>query len=132
MLNISHAKKAQDLATETKYRTFLHKYTTLPTDLNVSWAKKAYDLQSDVSLPSSYRSRFSEVLAYKVLCFQKRYRSDLNWMKGVGWEASNSLDVQQAKKAGELVSEVKDAVFEYFLYDCSQSKDRKKVICRTV
>ena len=27
-------------------------------------------------------------------------------MKGVGWEASKSLDVQQAKKAGELVSEV--------------------------
>lgn len=30
----------------------------------------------------------------------------MNWMKGVGWEASKSLDVQQAKKAGELVSEV--------------------------
>ncbi|XP_072229371.1 nebulin-related-anchoring protein isoform X1 [Leuresthes tenuis] len=82
MLNISHAKKAQDLATETNYRTFLHEYTTLPTDLNVAWAKKAYDLQSD-----------------------RQYRSDLNWMKGVGWEASKSLDVQQAKKAGELVSE---------------------------
>lgn len=27
-------------------------------------------------------------------------------MKGVGWEASQSLDVKQAKKAGELVSEV--------------------------
>lgn len=50
MLNISHAKKAQDLATETKYRTFLHEYTTLPTDMNVAWAKKAYGLQSDVSL----------------------------------------------------------------------------------
>lgn len=37
---------------------------------------------------------------------QKQYRSDLNWMKGVGWEASVSLDAQQAKKAGELVSEV--------------------------
>uniref|UniRef100_A0A4W6C4P8 Nebulin-related anchoring protein n=1 Tax=Lates calcarifer TaxID=8187 RepID=A0A4W6C4P8_LATCA len=84
MLNISHAKKAQDLATETKYRTFLHEYTTLPTDMNVAWAKKAYGLQSD-----------------------KQYRSDLNWMKGVGWEASKSLDVQQAKKAGELVSEKK-------------------------
>ncbi|KAK2884741.1 hypothetical protein Q8A73_021215 [Channa argus] len=84
MLNISHAKKAQDLATDTKYRTFLHEYTTLPTDINVSWAKKAYQLQSD-----------------------KQYRSDLNWMKGVGWEASKSLDVQQAKKAGELVSETK-------------------------
>ncbi|XP_041828983.1 nebulin-related-anchoring protein isoform X2 [Melanotaenia boesemani] len=84
MLNISQAKKAQDLATETNYRTFLHKYTTLPTDMNVAWAKKAYNLQSD-----------------------KQYRSDLNWMKGVGWEASKSLDVQQAKKAGDLVSEKK-------------------------
>ncbi|XP_017293968.1 nebulin-related-anchoring protein [Kryptolebias marmoratus] len=84
MLNISHAKKAQDLATDIKYRTFLHEYTTLPTDLNVAWAKKAYELQSD-----------------------KQYRSDLNWMKGVGWEASQSLDVQQAKKAGDLASEKK-------------------------
>lgn len=50
MLNISHAKKAQDLATETNYRTSLHEYTTLPTDINVAWAKKAYGLQSDVSL----------------------------------------------------------------------------------
>ncbi|XP_074475422.1 nebulin-related-anchoring protein isoform X2 [Sebastes fasciatus] len=84
MLNISHAKKAQDLSSETNYRTFLHEYTTLPTDRNVAWAKKAYELQSD-----------------------KQYRSDLNWMKGVGWEASKSLDVQQAKKAGDLVSEKK-------------------------
>ncbi|XP_053196690.1 nebulin-related-anchoring protein isoform X1 [Scomber japonicus] len=84
MLNISHAKKAQDLATDTNYRTILHDYTTLPTDMNVTWAKKVYGLQSD-----------------------KQYRSDLNWMKGVGWEASKSLDVQQAKKAGELVSEKK-------------------------
>uniref|UniRef100_A0A672JG42 Nebulin-related anchoring protein n=1 Tax=Salarias fasciatus TaxID=181472 RepID=A0A672JG42_SALFA len=84
MLNISHAKKAQDLATDTNYRTFLHEYTTVPTDMKVAWAKKAYGLQSD-----------------------KQYRSDLNWMKGVGWEASKSLDVQQAKKAGDLVSEKK-------------------------
>ncbi|XP_061822685.2 nebulin-related-anchoring protein isoform X1 [Nerophis lumbriciformis] len=84
MLNISHAKKAQDLATDINYRTFLHEYTTLPMDLNITWAKKAYGLQSD-----------------------KLYRSDLNWMKGAGWEASKSLDVQQAKKAGDLVSEKK-------------------------
>ncbi|XP_075948940.1 nebulin-related-anchoring protein [Anarhichas minor] len=84
MLNISHAKKAQGLATETNYRTFLHEYTTLPTDMNVAWAKKAYGLQSE-----------------------NQYRSDLNWMKGVGWEAGKSLDVQQAKKAGDLLSEKK-------------------------
>ncbi|XP_056153410.1 nebulin-related-anchoring protein isoform X2 [Lampris incognitus] len=82
MLNISHAKKAQDLATDTNYRTVLHEYTSLPTDMNTAWAKKAYGLQSD-----------------------KQYKSDLNWMKGVGWEASRSLDVQQAKKARDLASE---------------------------
>lgn len=27
-------------------------------------------------------------------------------MKGIGWEVSESLDVQQARKAGELISEV--------------------------
>lgn len=53
MLHISHAKKAQDLATETTYRTVLHDYTSLPTDMNVSWAKKAYGLQSEVSLAGS-------------------------------------------------------------------------------
>ena len=59
MINISHAKKAQDLATETNYRTFLHEYTTLPTDMNVAWAKKAYGLQSDVSLVVRHPIKFS-------------------------------------------------------------------------
>uniref|UniRef100_A0AAR2LMX2 Nebulin-related anchoring protein n=1 Tax=Pygocentrus nattereri TaxID=42514 RepID=A0AAR2LMX2_PYGNA len=84
MLTISQAKKAQDLATETNYRTFLHEYTILPSDMKVEWAKKAYGQQSD-----------------------KKYRSDLNWMKGVGWETTGSLDVMQARKANDLASEKK-------------------------
>ncbi|XP_036428590.1 nebulin-related-anchoring protein [Colossoma macropomum] len=84
MLTISQAKKAQDLATETNYRTFLHEYTSLPSDMKVEWAKKAYGQQSD-----------------------KKYRSDLNWMKGVGWETTGSLDVMQARKASDLASEKK-------------------------
>ncbi|XP_028844222.1 nebulin-related-anchoring protein [Denticeps clupeoides] len=84
MLTLTHARKAQDLATDTKYRTFLHRYTTLPSDMKVQWAKKAYHLQSD-----------------------NTYRSDLNWMRGVGWTAAGSLDVEQAKKAGEVLSEKK-------------------------
>ncbi|KAL2078017.1 hypothetical protein ACEWY4_025702 [Coilia grayii] len=84
MLMLTHAKKAQDMATDINYRTYLHEYTTMPTDMKVQWAKTAYNLQSD-----------------------KTYRSDLNWMKGVGWMAAGSLDVQQAKKAGELISEKK-------------------------
>ncbi|KAA0725070.1 Nebulin-related-anchoring protein [Triplophysa tibetana] len=82
MMTLTHAKKAQELATETNYKTFLHKYTNLPTDMKLEWAKKAYGLHSD-----------------------RKYRSDLNWMKGVGWETTGSLDVQQARKATDLVSE---------------------------
>uniref|UniRef100_A0A673MVR9 Nebulin-related-anchoring protein-like n=1 Tax=Sinocyclocheilus rhinocerous TaxID=307959 RepID=A0A673MVR9_9TELE len=84
MMTLTHAKKAQELATEKNYKTFLHEYTILPTDMKVEWAKKAYDLQSD-----------------------KKYRSDLNWMKGVGWETTGSLDIQQARKATDLASEKK-------------------------
>ncbi|XP_036379441.1 nebulin-related-anchoring protein [Megalops cyprinoides] len=84
MLTLAHAKKAQDLATDTNYKTFLHHYTCLPSDMKVEWAKKAYGLQSE-----------------------KTYRSDLNWMKGVGWVTVGSLDVEQAKKARDLVSEKK-------------------------
>ncbi|XP_065263274.1 nebulin-related-anchoring protein [Emys orbicularis] len=84
MINLVHAKKAQNLITDRGYKTTLHCYTALPTDMKVEWAKKAYGLQSD-----------------------NQYRADLNWMKGVGWIATGSLNVEQAKKAGELISEKK-------------------------
>ncbi|KAM7169552.1 nebulin-related-anchoring protein [Macrochelys suwanniensis] len=84
MINLVHAKKAQNLITDRGYKTSLHCYTALPTDMKVEWAKKAYGLQSD-----------------------NQYRADLNWMKGVGWMATGSLNVEQAKKAGELISEKK-------------------------
>ncbi|RXM35964.1 Nebulin-related-anchoring protein [Acipenser ruthenus] len=84
MLHLSHAKKAQSLASETEYRKRLHEYTVLPDDMKVKWAKKAYSLQSE-----------------------SQYKADLSWMKGAGWVTEGSLDVQQAKKAGALVSEKK-------------------------
>uniref|UniRef100_A0A3B3SDX1 Nebulin-related anchoring protein n=1 Tax=Paramormyrops kingsleyae TaxID=1676925 RepID=A0A3B3SDX1_9TELE len=84
MMALSHARKAQDLATDTSYRSVLHQYTSLPTDMAMTWARKAYNLQSD-----------------------KLYRSDLNWMKGVGWATAGSLDVEQARKATDMASEKK-------------------------
>uniref|UniRef100_A0A8C0IFZ8 Nebulin related anchoring protein n=1 Tax=Bubo bubo TaxID=30461 RepID=A0A8C0IFZ8_BUBBB len=92
MINLVHAKRAQNLATDRGYRTTLHHYTALPTDMKVAWAKRAYGLQSD-----------------------NRYRADLNWMKGVGWIATGSLNVEQAKKAGELISEKKYRQHPYAL-----------------
>lgn len=37
---------------------------------------------------------------------QNQYRSDLNWMKGVGWETEGCMNIAQAKKAGEMLSDV--------------------------
>lgn len=48
MINLSHAKKAQALASDVEYRTKLHDYTVLPDDIKVQQAKKAYSLQSEV------------------------------------------------------------------------------------
>ncbi|XP_008275812.1 nebulin-related-anchoring protein [Stegastes partitus] len=84
MINLSHAKKAQALASDLEYRTKLHDYTVMPDDIKVQQAKKAYSLQSE-----------------------NQYRSDLNWMKGVGWETEGCLNIAQAKKAGELLSDTK-------------------------
>ncbi|XP_053306831.1 nebulin-related-anchoring protein isoform X1 [Spea bombifrons] len=84
MVNLAHAKKAQALASDLDYRKRLHDYTILPEDMKVKWARKAYDLQSEL-----------------------QYKSDLSWMRGVGWVADRSLNVEQAKKAGDLISERK-------------------------
>uniref|UniRef100_A0A8C8T088 Nebulin-related-anchoring protein n=1 Tax=Peromyscus maniculatus bairdii TaxID=230844 RepID=A0A8C8T088_PERMB len=84
MLHLAHARQAQHLATDIGYRTASHHFTALPTDMKVEWARKAYGLQSD-----------------------NQYRADVKWMKGAGWVATGSLNVEQAKKAGELISEKK-------------------------
>uniref|UniRef100_A0A2K5C7W9 Nebulin-related-anchoring protein n=1 Tax=Aotus nancymaae TaxID=37293 RepID=A0A2K5C7W9_AOTNA len=84
MVHLVHARKAQHLATDIGYKTAAHHFTALPTDMKLEWAKKAYGLQSD-----------------------NQYRADVKWMKGTGWVATGSLNVEQAKKAGELISEKK-------------------------
>ena len=49
MMNMSHAKKAQALASDLDYRKRLHDYTVNADDIKVQQAKKAYNLQSEVS-----------------------------------------------------------------------------------
>ena len=59
MMNMSHAKKAQALASDLDYRKRLHDYTVNADDIKVQQAKKAYNLQSEVSESSALNTPMS-------------------------------------------------------------------------
>ncbi|KAG8428899.1 hypothetical protein GDO86_018954, partial [Hymenochirus boettgeri] len=70
------AKKSQSQASDINYRQHLHRYTCDPQQLNLKHAKQAHNLQSDV-----------------------KYKSDLNWMKGIGWTPPGYYKVELARRA---------------------------------
>ncbi|XP_056649817.1 nebulin isoform X7 [Monodelphis domestica] len=82
MMAIVQAKKCQVLVSDVDYRNYLHQWTCLPDQNDVIQAKKAYELQSD-----------------------NVYKSDLEWLKGIGWLPQDSVEVNRVKNAQELVNE---------------------------
>ncbi|XP_073097526.1 nebulin isoform X7 [Manis javanica] len=84
MLSVTAAKKSQEVVTNTNYRQPFHCYTLLPDALNVEHSRNAMQIQSD-----------------------NLYKSDFNWMKGIGWIPIQSLEVEKARKAGDILSEKK-------------------------
>ncbi|CAK7314135.1 NEB [Vulpes lagopus] len=85
MLQVTRAKKSQEIASDMDYKHILHNCSYPPNSINVDLAKEAYALQSDVEFKADYNS----------------------WIKGCGWVPFGSLEMEKAKRASDTLNEKK-------------------------
>uniref|UniRef100_A0A8C4QSX9 Nebulin n=1 Tax=Eptatretus burgeri TaxID=7764 RepID=A0A8C4QSX9_EPTBU len=85
MINVTQAKKAQDIASDLSYKKPIHQYTMPPDAISFTRAKRANELQSDYA----YKADFTDVI------------------QGKGWMPLGSVGNETIKRVSDLSSEHK-------------------------
>ncbi|XP_040342422.1 nebulin-related-anchoring protein isoform X10 [Herpailurus yagouaroundi] len=115
------ARTNAELFSEVKYREGWDKAKGKGFELKLDAmsllaAKASGELASNIKYKEEYEkskgkvmgttdSRLLHSLQVAKMSSELQYKADLAWMKGVGWLPEGSLNLEQAKKAGQLISE---------------------------